>query len=199
MHGNINEIAVSRTSVSPALFCWRTRLWMEAGWKTFAVVLQHCSEAKCLCIDLAERENREIFHMFISRTAWDKQPSLSLSLLLLKAQPVQVIKILPSQGEITLCLVAKAQSWKDSHSALSLFVSFVGPSFLPFVYLSNLHKVFWSSSLPSSPLTANQTRFCSICCVYLSKNDWRPTLSVQQHLARTNTTFSLKSKMVQRY
>lgn len=68
----------------------------------------------CLCIDLAkrerERERGEIFHMFISRTLWDKQPSLSQSLLLLKAQPAQVIKILPSQGEITLCLVAKAQS-----------------------------------------------------------------------------------------
>lgn len=61
-----------------------------------------------LCIDLAEKENREIFHMFISRPPRDKQPSLSLSLPLLKAQPVQVIKILPSQGEITLCLVANA-------------------------------------------------------------------------------------------
>lgn len=47
--------------------------------------------------------------MFISRTPRDKQPSLSLSFLLLKAQLAQVIKILPSQGEITLCLVAKVQ------------------------------------------------------------------------------------------
>lgn len=132
VHGHINEIAVSRTSVSPALLHWRTQLWIEAGWKTFAAVLQHCSEAKCLCIDLAERENREIFHMFISRTPRDKQPSLSLSFLLLKAQPAQVIKILPSQGEITLCLVGKAQSWKDGYSALSLFVLSTGPLFLRF-------------------------------------------------------------------
>lgn len=119
----------------PCSLLRRTRLWMEAGWKTFAVVLQHCSEAECLCIDLAERENREIFHMFISRTPRDKQPSPSLSLLLLKAQPAQVIKILPSQGEITLCLVAKAQSWKDSYSAPSLFVLLSGLPFLPsFIY-----------------------------------------------------------------
>lgn len=49
--------------------------------KTFAVVLQHCSEVECLCIDLTDRENREIFHMFISRTPRNKQPSLSLSVL----------------------------------------------------------------------------------------------------------------------
>lgn len=105
----------------------------ETGWKLFfSVVLQHCSEAEYLCIDLAERRTTEIFHMFISRTQRDKQPSLSLSLLLLKAQPAQVIKILPSQGEITLCLVAKAQSWKDSCSARSLF--FRPPFRLLFVY-----------------------------------------------------------------
>lgn len=49
--------------------------------KTFAVVLQHCSEVECLCIDLVDRENREIFHMFISRTPRNKQPSLGLSVL----------------------------------------------------------------------------------------------------------------------
>lgn len=144
MHGHINDIAVSRTSVSPALLHWRTQLWIEAGWKTFAVVLQHCSEAKCLCIDLAERENREIFHMFISRTPQDKQPSLSLSFLLFKAQPAQVIKILPSQGEITLCLVAKVRSWKDSYSALSLCLVHRSP-LSSLVYLSNIS--WWSFSL----------------------------------------------------
>lgn len=57
---------------------------MEAGWgkkRTFALVLQHCLEVECLCIDLADRENREIFHMFISRTPRNKQPSLGLSVL----------------------------------------------------------------------------------------------------------------------
>lgn len=67
-------------------------------------ILQYCLEAESLCIDLAERENREIFHMFISRTARDKQPSPSLSVLPLKAQSEQVIKILLSQGELPLLL-----------------------------------------------------------------------------------------------
>ena len=106
-------------------------------------MLQHCSEAECLCIDLAEGKNREIFHMFISRTERDKQPSLSQSLLLLKAQPAQVIKILLSQGEITLCLVAKAQSRRDS--TLSLFVLLLGP---PFLYLSDLCEMYLISSPP---------------------------------------------------
>lgn len=141
MHGHINEIAVSRTSVSPALLHRRTRVWIEAGWKTFAVVLQHCSEAKCLCIDLAERENREIFHMFISRTPRDKQPSLSLSFLLLKAQPAQVIKILPSQGEITLCLVAKAQELKRQlQRSVTLCLVHRSP-LSSFVYFSNMYNL----------------------------------------------------------
>lgn len=51
------------------------------------LVLWRCNivqRATRLRIDLAEREKesereriREIFHMFISRTLWDKQPSLS--------------------------------------------------------------------------------------------------------------------------
>lgn len=63
VNSHIHEIAVSRTSVSLALLRWRIQLWMETGWKTFAVVLQYCSEAECLCIDLSDRENGEIFHM----------------------------------------------------------------------------------------------------------------------------------------
>lgn len=132
VHGHIHGIAVIKTSVSPAVLHWRTCLWMEAGWKTFAVVLQHCSEAECLCIDLAERENREIFHMFISRPPRDKQPSPSQSLLLLKAQPAQVIKILLSQGEITLLLqkhgfekTATVLCRSLSSSWLPLFIKFV--------------------------------------------------------------------------
>lgn len=141
VHGYIREIALSRTSVSLALLRWRTQLWKERQDEKlfFSVVLQHCSEAECLCIDLAERRTTEIFHMFISRTQRDKQPSLSLSLLLLKAQPAQVIKILPSQGEITLCLVAKAQSWKDCCSARSLF-------FRPPFHLLLVHQI-WTRCL----------------------------------------------------
>lgn len=159
VHGHIHEITVSRTSVPLALLHRRTRLWMEAGWKTFAAELQHCSEAECLCIDLAERENREIFHMFISRTPRDKQPSPSLSLLPLKAQPAQVIKILPSQGEITLCRVAKAQSWKDSSA---LFVLLSVPPFLPVFIYQILYKMYLSSSplhhLPSDRPKKNRLR-----------------------------------------
>lgn len=60
--------------------------------------------------------------MFISRTPQDKQPSLSPSVLPLKASAAQVIKIPQFQGDITLCLVAKAKSRKDG--SLCCFLSF---------------------------------------------------------------------------
>lgn len=114
---------------------------MEAGWKTFAVVLQHCSEAECLCIDLVERENREIFHMFISRTPPDKQPSPGPVSSAAQGSASAGYKN-PSVSRRDSIIVAKAQSWKDSSGALSLFVLLSAS----FVYLSNLYKMFLSSS-----------------------------------------------------
>lgn len=98
---------------------------MEAGWKkekTFAVVLQHCSEVECLCIDLTDRENREIFHMFISRTPRNKQPSLSLSVLPTQG-PASAGYKNPSVSRWGSIIVAKAHGLKDSYSAPSLFAS----------------------------------------------------------------------------
>lgn len=90
--------------------------------KTFAVVLQHCSEVECLCIDLTDRENREIFHMFISRTPRNKQPSLSLSVLPTQG-PASAGYKNPSVSRWGSIIVAKAHGLKDSYSAPSLFAS----------------------------------------------------------------------------
>ena len=152
---------------------------MEAGWKTFAVVPQHCSEAECLCIDLAERENREIFHMFISRTPRDKQPSLRLSLLLLKAQPAQVIKILPSQGEITLCLVSNVESWVS--------LAWVLP-FLP-LFIS-IYKMYLSSSLPHH-LSFWQSMWNMKLYIM-----WRPACTVQQCIIHIHPKVSRDTKCI---
>lgn len=98
----------------PLLCCRRIRLWMwkEAGWKkTFAVVLQHCSEVECLCIDWADRENREIFHMFISRTPRNKQPSLGLSVLPTQGSASAGYKN-PSVSRWASIIVAKSTQFK---------------------------------------------------------------------------------------
>lgn len=126
----------SKQNLCPLLCCIEGH---SSEWRQDEKLLQECwstaQRPNVFVLIWLREKNREIFHMFISRTPRDKQPSTSLSLLLLKAQPAQVIKILPSQGEITLCLVAKAQSWKDSSCALSLYV-----------YLSNLNKMYLSGS-----------------------------------------------------
>lgn len=95
---------------------------MKKGKKTFAVVLQHCSEVECLCIDLTDRENREIFHMFISRTPRNKQPSLSLSVLPTQG-PASAGYKNPSVSRWGSIIVAKAHGLKDSYSAPPLFAS----------------------------------------------------------------------------
>lgn len=105
-------------------------------------ILQYCLEAECLCIDLAERENGEIFHMFISRTARDKQPSPSLSVLPLKAQSEQVIKILLSQGELPLLL----QKHRVEKTATMLCRS-LSSSWLPLF----IHEICTRCSYISSP------------------------------------------------
>lgn len=84
-------------------------------------MLQHCSEVECLCIDLADRENREIFHMFISRTPRNKQPSLGLSVLPTQG-PASAGYKNPSVSRWGSIIVAKAHSLKDSYSAQSVFV-----------------------------------------------------------------------------
>lgn len=84
-------------------------------------MLQHCLEVECLCIDLADRENREIFHMFISRMPWNKQPSLCLSVLPTQG-PASAGYKNPSVSRWASIIVAKAHSLKDSYSAPSLFV-----------------------------------------------------------------------------
>lgn len=84
-------------------------------------MLQHCSGVECLCIDLADRENREIFHMFISRTPWNKQPSLGLSVLPTQGSASAGYKNL-SVSRWASIIVAKAHGLKDSYSAPSLFV-----------------------------------------------------------------------------
>lgn len=90
-HWATSHIHERQDPAVPRSYRRRIHLWMEVRWKkkkkererkkTFAVLLRHCAEVERLCIDLADKENREIFHMFISRTPWNKQPSLRLSLL----------------------------------------------------------------------------------------------------------------------
>lgn len=86
------------------------------------------------------RKQRNFSHV-ISRTVQDKQHSSSLSVLLLKAQPVQVIKILLSQGEVPLLL--QKHRVEQTATVLCRSLSLLAASF---VYLLHLYKMLLSSS-----------------------------------------------------
>lgn len=87
--------------------------------------------------------DREVFHMFISRTPREKQPSPTLSVLLAQG-PVSAGYKNPSVSRWASIIVGKARSWKDSYSAVLLFVLLSASFLINFVHdvLEQLFAVF---------------------------------------------------------